>query len=331
VAFLIVGVPGLILAAIIKVVMKEPPRGYADMELEAEAAGDEVVAAAAAPQVPPAPRGFKAEMAELGDVARFMFGQWPLLHTMLGVGLGAFAAFGAGQFHAAYFIRAFGLNYAQVGALLGLLGGVAGISGSYLGGWLSDRLGARIDSRLYPMIPAVGFMIAFPFAMAIYHAPTWQMAAAFQVFPGIFSGTYLASTFAIVQNAAPARQRATAAAIMPLVMNLIGMGGGPVFTGWLIDHLAAFHLAHPGPTGAWQALLHAFDPALPSFKEACPGGEGAKTASAAVKGACHAALVLGTRHGVVLTYCVYFWASAHYLIAAIGMRKVLGKPQPQAR
>lgn len=317
VAFVIVGIPGVILAVIIKMVMREPPRGYADTVLEPTGAPARLVQAEI--------KGVGGELAETGRVARLLFGRWPLLNMMLGIGLAAFAGFGAGQFSAPYFIRAFGLNYAQVGAIMGLLGGASSIVGNYLGGYLSDRLGARRDARFYALVPGIGLLIAFPLALAVYHAPSWPTAAALLLFPGMFAGTYMASTFAVVQNASPSHQRATAAAILMFVMNIIGMGGGPVFSGWLIDHLASFHLAHPGPMVLWQSLTHVFEAGLAPFKDSCPAGAAAKALSAEAQGACRTALVTATREGIITSYCAWIWAAAHFLLASIGMREALAR------
>ena len=85
--------------------------------------------------------------------------------------------------------------------------------------------------------------------MSIYLAPTWQMATILFLIPGIFAYTYLGPTFGVVQNMFPTHRRATATAILFFFLNLIALGGGPPFTGWVIDHFASFHLSHPDASG----------------------------------------------------------------------------------
>jgi hypothetical protein len=69
----------------------------------------------------------------------------------------------------------------------------------------------------------------------------------------------------VVQNMVPTHRRATAAAILLFFVNLVALGGGPPFTGWLIDQLSAFHFAHPGEGGIGSALADSSAPtAAPS-------------------------------------------------------------------
>src|SRR5438045_8809865 len=105
----------------------------------------------------------------------------------------------------------------------------------------------------------------------VFTASDWHMAAALIILPGIFSYTYLGPTFGVVQNMVPTRRRATATAIMFFFLNLIALGGGPPLVGWVIDHLAAFHFAHPDMPGLASSLsgFLGIDPAR--FKVACAG------------------------------------------------------------
>ena len=176
-------------------------------------------------------------------------------------------------------------------------------------------------------MPAIGVTLAFPFIVGIYTAGTWQMAAVFMLFPGLFSYVYLGPTFGVVQNMTPPHQRATAAAIMLFFLNLIALGGGPPITGWVIDHFAAFHLAHPTASSVWDAV-NGFSGSNPAdFQSACPGGKAAKGAGDAAKAACSGALVLATRHGILVAYGVGLWGAFHYLLGSFG----LGKAMAQAR
>jgi hypothetical protein len=69
------------------------------------------------------------------------------------------------------------------------------------------------------------------------------------------------------------RQRATAAAILLFVLNLIALGGGPPFIGWLIDQFAQFDINHPATQGVVGKLGHLLDPASGlSAVKMCPGG-----------------------------------------------------------
>jgi MFS family permease len=232
--------------------------------------------------------------------------------------------YGAGQFVPPYFIRTFHLSYATVGLITGLAAGIGQGIGTLMGGFLTDRL-AKAGARWYALVPAIGIAISYPIIWAVYTAGDWHLAAALIVLPGIFSYTYLGPTFGVVQNMVPTRRRATATAILFFFLNLIGLGGGPPLIGWVIDHLAAFHYAHPDLPGMWQGLsgFFATDPA--SFQLACPGGLAPKAAGAAAAKACGGALSLATRQGVLLGYALGLWAAVHYLLASFGLKTAMAR------
>jgi hypothetical protein len=112
-------------------------------------------------------------------------------------------------------------------------------------------------------------------------------------------------------------------------LNLIALGGGPMLTGWVIDHLAAFHYAHPDLPGMATALGHFFDVDPASFQAACPGGLAPKGAPAEAAKACGAALGVATRQGVLIAYALGLWAAVHYLLAAPGLKATLARARAE--
>ena len=313
-AFMLVGLPGVAIAIALKVLVKEPPRGHS------EADGGAAVQTAAAN----AGYSLAAEFREIGAVVATLFGNWPVLNMMLGITLVSFAGYGGGQFAPPYFIRAFHLSYGQVGLIVGLAAGLSQGIGTLLGGPVTDRL-ARVSPRWYALVPAIGVTAAFPFHVLVYTAATWQTAVMFILLPGVLAYVYLGPTFGVVQNMAPTHRRATAAAIMLFFVNLIALGGGPPFAGWVIDHFAAFHHAHPDTPGM-LAAVKAFlstDPA--SFQAACPGGVASKGSGPEAAAACSGALVLATRQGIIVAYAVSLWGAFHYLLASFSLKGALAK------
>ena len=85
-------------------------------------------------------------------------------------------------------------------------------------------------------------------------------------------------------------------------LNLVALGGGPPFAGWLIDHFAAFHHAYPLEKGLWAAMRDLFATDSHGFQAACPGGLGKAGESAAANEACKTAVQLATRQGVIVVY-----------------------------
>ena len=298
-AFMLVGLPGVIVAILLKVFVKEPPRGYSDRLVAQQAAdapaleGDET-----APAVHAKPPSILA-------VAKRIFGKWGFFHMVAGITLASFAGYGTGQYSAPYFIRMFGLDLATVGLIFGVVGGIAAGIGTLMGGFLTDWA-AKKSGRWYALVPAIGLLIACPLYILVYTRDDWKLAAGLLLIPGIFHYTYLGPTFGVIQNAVSLRMRATATALLFFVLNLIALGFGPPFCGWVIDMLSQAHFAAKD---------------LGPFFDLCPGGVGKEGAGAMIDAACKAAVAQGTRDGIVWNLLIYGWAGLHYLLAAITLPK----------
>lgn len=316
VAFVIVGVPGILLALIVKLVIKEPPRGHSEIVERPIEAEDVVVEPAAKP-------GFSLahEFSEMWAVTKVLFGKWPVLHMVLGVTIASFGAYGSGAFAPPYFVRAFDLGLAQVGLIVGLIGGFSAGVGTLVGGFLSDWAGKK-SAKWYALTPAIGLLICTPIYIAAYLQTSWEATALILLIPGIFHYTYLAPTFGVVQNSVEPRRRATATALLFFFLNLIALGGGPVFTGWLIDHLAQFNFNNPASTGILHALVGSFGEAgAQSFTASCPGGLAPAGSAPELAKACADASARSTQEGIIVSLCFYAWAGLHYALAAIGLVK----------
>lgn len=210
----IVGLPGIIVAAVLKLTVREPAR----------------------PAAPHLSTG--GELREMRAVAATLILNRRALQMILGVTVSAFANYGFYAFAPLYFNRAFGLDYAQTGLIAAVTGGVAVGMGIVAGGYLSDRLGRR-SARWYALVPAIGTFLATPLYLLTALEPDWRWAVVFLAAAGLFQYTSLGPTFGIVQNTVAARQRATATALLYVFLNVIALGGGPLFTGWMIDRFAA--------------------------------------------------------------------------------------------
>ncbi len=312
VAFMAVGAPGLIIALMVKAFIKEPPRGYSDpIEKTAPIAVSR--------------HWLATEAAELWAVAKVLFGSWPVLNMVLGITITSFAGYGAGFFAPPYFIRAYSLDYATVGLIIGVVAGVSNGAGTVVGGFMTDWVGRR-GGAWYALVPAIGLIIATPLYMLAYSQPTWKAAFVTLLIPGFFHYMYLAPTFGVVQNVVETRQRATAAAVLFLFLNIIALGGGPLFTGWIIDTFAQAGFTHPGDPSVLHALGRLASGAgaeTTRFKSACPGGAAAHGATAALAAQCKSTLIIATRQGMLVTTAFYAWGALHYLLASFGLAKVL--------
>jgi predicted MFS family arabinose efflux permease len=299
-----VGLPGVAIAVLVKICIREPPRGHSE-----PGAADRI-----RPPLPPF--SLRAEWRELRAVAKILLVNRPVLHMVLGVTLGAFAAYGYYAFVPPYFSRAFGLDYATIGVIAGLAGGVAVGLGIVAGGFVADAL-ARRARRWYALVPAMGGIIAVPFYLLAVLQADWRTATGLLAIAGFFQYASLGPTFGVVQNVVDQRRRATATALLYVCLNVFALGGGPLFTGWVIDRFAEADFHRLDMRLAPQTAARA------SFTSSCPGGAAPATASARTQSACRSTLERATRQGILVTLVFFGWAFVHYFLASVGIAKTL--------
>jgi len=288
-AFLLVGFPGLLVAILAKIFVKEPPRGYSES----------ADAVSVSPNV--------ERQASLWTVIRTMFNSWGLVHLVAGCTLVSLAAYGTATYSQAFFIRQFGVSYTLVGLIFGVIGGLSSGLGTLLGGWLADWRG-RTNPRWYALVPGIGVTIALPLYVLVFTRDSWQSGAWLLVLPGIFHCMYIAPTWGLVQNVMPGPMRATAAALLLFIVNIFGLGFGPPICGWLIDTFS---------TSLFNAR------GLGEFAVQCPGGIGLEGALPQVDAACRASVSLGTRWGILVTLAFFGWGAIHYYLSALTLPKDL--------
>ena len=223
-AFLLVGLPGLVLAVIVRLTLREPPRGAS------EAVPVPGIAHAGGADTAP-------DMPHVKEVLRLLWSRRSFRFMALAAGFHAFVGYGVGAFIPAMFMRVHGMGSADVGTAIFLLG-FAGILGTASAGFLADRLGRR-DARWYMWLPAVATVVSLPFSIAVYLWPDPTQALWIYAVPNILGAYYLAPTFAMTQGLVGLRMRALAAAILLFVLNIIGMGLGPLFVGTVSDFIAS--------------------------------------------------------------------------------------------
>jgi len=318
-AFMLVGLPGVLVALAIKLVVKEPPRGWSDRQGALAAEPPESLGREASEFGAPAEGPAAAKAADpppsILAVAKRLFGSWGMFHMAAGITMASFAGYGTGQYVPPYFIREFGLGLGTVGLLYGLIAGFSNGAGTLLGGFLTDWASKR-SARWYALVPAIGLIAATPIYIFAYTRESWQLAMSVLLIPGILHYTYLGPTFGVVQNAMDVRMRATAVALLFFVLNLIALGFGPPFCGWCIDQFARAAFTAKGMAG--------------DFLVVCKGGVAQAGSSAETAAACKAAMAEGTRSGIVSNLLIYAWAGVHYLLAAITLPKDMARARAAA-
>ncbi|MEN3951094.1 MFS transporter [Iodidimonas sp. SYSU 1G8] len=215
-AFLVVGLPGLLLALLVRFTMTEPARGLTG-----------------APGHAPAKQDIMAAF-------RHMWQTPTLRHTVIGCTLVAVVGYGVSSWGAAFLVRSHGLSLGEVGTYTGLIGGSMGILGAITAGKIADRLSVT-DPRWTPWIVALCKVIALPLVFLFYLPDTLWIALIAFVPMIALAATYQGSTFAMVQTLSPAGMRAQASAILLFIINLIGLGLGPTAVGALSDALMPYY------------------------------------------------------------------------------------------
>ena len=214
--FLIVGLPGLLLAALVRFSVKEPARGRADPSRA---------------QPAPAP--------PVLEVLRHLMRQPSFVHLAIAIGSIAFAGYAFSVWAPTFLKRAHHLSSSEAGDL-GWPIGVGGAVGSILAGWFADRLGRR-DPRWWVWVPAMAGVLPLPFTLAFLFHGDPVMALVIST-PGLAIGAiYQGPSFATVQNLSPPPMRAVASGLMLFITTMIGYALGPPTVGLLNDTVFAQH------------------------------------------------------------------------------------------
>jgi len=112
---------------------------------------------------------------------------------------------------------------------------------------------------------------------------------------------------------------------MLFFLNLIALGGGPPFTGWVIDQFAQFNFNNGPGHGVLASIgqMLGGTGGAENFAKACPGGLAPEGSATGLVARCQDSLVDATRSGVIVSLCFYMWAAFHYLLGSFGLVKAL--------
>src|SRR5690606_1488400 len=227
-AFIAIGLPGVLLAIVVRLTLAEPPRGFS-----------EGMAA------PPSRAAFLATL-------RWFLSRPSLRHLPLAGAAHGLGAFAAAVWLPSYFVRTFGVGPAEAGIWMAVAYGCGGGVGVLCGGYLADRLVRnRGDERWYAWGSAAAVAAAVPCAALLYLTDHAGVAVAALLVGTTFGHMFLGPVTAMMQTLAGIERRATAAAVYVLLVNLVSMGFGPVAVGIVSDMLGP----RVGPDALRFALL----------------------------------------------------------------------------
>jgi len=215
-AFIVTGMPGIALAAIVWLFLHEPERGLHD------GMADDAVPS-------------------IGAVLRRFLVLKSARHLVIGHALGSMIGLGLIAFLSALITRRFGLPVGEAGLTTALISSIPAAISTIAGGVLADRLAPRLRAS-YALVPAVGLLAAAPLYLIAFTRFDFVPFVCFTIAATVLQFSFLGVTVGTLQNMMHPRMRATANALTNIVSGLVG-GLGPVLIGTVSDRLAATGLA----------------------------------------------------------------------------------------
>jgi predicted MFS family arabinose efflux permease len=233
-AFLVVAIPGLLLAVVTWFGLKEP-------RLQPQFA-------------------VRADSHEtLLETAKALLAKRSYVYLTIGMVLYFLMAYGALVFVTPFVIRVHHLTLTQAGDLMGSLGAVGALVGSFLGGWVSDKLAMR-DISWLARLPGIVLIAVLPFYELMFIVPhIWQVATISFVAGLMLTGS-IPAMFSALHVVCGSKRRAMAIAITFAFSNLLGLGCGPLIAGQLSDHFGAIYGVGDGLRYSLMIVMTVFIP-----------------------------------------------------------------------
>ena len=210
--FVILGLAGIALALVVRLVIREPQRGSMEMEQVAKV------------KQPP----FLESLKTLLSIPSW----WGMC---FGIAFGSFVAYAFAAFQTKYLLLLDPTyDFKLLLIILGIMNGTTYAGGTFIGARIADRWGAK-NIKAYGWLPAIAVILTFPLGILCFWVPSVNLHLILVTALLFFSGIYFGPCFAIAQTLAPINQRAMSTALFFFILNMIALGGGPTFAGWLID------------------------------------------------------------------------------------------------
>ncbi|HTS44346.1 MAG TPA: MFS transporter [Puia sp.] len=212
-AFFAVGVPGIIFSLLFYFTVKEPRRGASD----ANAASSN-------------------HSHSLGEVLRLLYSTKTFVYLAIAGAVHVFCIYGLLNWTPSFLQRLHGMKSSEIGASLGLIYGLGGAIGSFVGGVLTDYFGKK-DKRWYLKVPAYAVIISIPLVIGDLFLQNTYLSLACLGLCALLQSMYLGPALAVAHSLVPASMRALTSAVFFLVINLVGLGFGPLVVGFISDLL----------------------------------------------------------------------------------------------
>ena len=210
--FIFLGLTGIALAFFVKLLLREPVRGAMEFDNQTEIIK------------PP----FMESLKTLMKIPSW----WAMC---FGIAFGSFVSYSKSTFHTKYLVTLDpSYDFQTLVIILGIVNGTTYAGGAFFGARLADKWGKK-DIRAYGWLPAISIALCLPIGLAAWWSTSIEMNLVFTTLFLLFMGVYLGPSFAIAQTMAPINMRAMSTALFFFILNMIALGCGPPFTGWLID------------------------------------------------------------------------------------------------
>ena len=212
-AFIVLGAPGLLVALLVRFTVKEPLRGVSEQ------------------------RTGEAGQTTLRETMAFLARSRSWLYLMAGFSLVSVSSYAILMWGYEFYGRVHQLSPITIGKWMGVIVGVGGSVGTILGGRMVDILGkhsATRGMRVTVLVTMAGFPLGVYALLAESATRSLWCLGLFYLLLSV----YLPTLYSNNQNLARLRMRATAAAIMLFIVNIVGAGAGPLIVGALSDFLA---------------------------------------------------------------------------------------------
>ncbi|WP_373009449.1 spinster family MFS transporter [Hyphomonas sp.] len=276
IAFVVIGVPGILIAALLLFTIKEPPRGYSDP-----------------PQATP------VEKANLRETLKELYSKPSFWWMTAGASLVAFVGYGLFTFQIPFLVREHGLTNGEAAVHYGAPLAALAAAGTFFGGFLTEKLTSWSKTAV-AWIPAIGLLIAVPAYIAAFYSSNLTMVFIFWSIAAVSHYAYLGAQYNIGQGVVSSQSRATAIAVLLIIVSIIGNGIGPQFVGMVSDYLMTQHLAASSMPDLTQAMC--LDKGLEKSVEQLA--------------VCAKATSEGLKQSVSITVCWFIVAAGCFLMSA---------------
>ena len=282
IAFVVVGLPGILVAIVVMLTIKEPPRGYSDPPDDS----------------PEKPATWSVAFHELKHKPSFWW-------MAIGAALVAFVGYGLVSFQAPFLQREHGLDVKDAainfGAPLSFLAAI----GTFFGGYITEKLTPRFHTAV-AWVPAIGLLIAVPAYIAAFFMDDLKVIFVLWGIAAVCHYAYLGAQYNIGQGVVSHRSRATAIAVLLVIVSLIGNGLGPYFVGFMSDLFMNMQLAG-------SVFSEQLTPALCVAKDS--------GISEAQRIVCDQANSTGLKQAMAVTVCWFIVAAGCFLMSARTLKR----------